>query len=55
MSNEITVREALKLTGYSRQQIYNLIVADRIKARKEGHEYRVDRRSLLDYVDSKDK
>jgi len=49
MNSEISVREAVKLTGYSRQQIYNLIVAERIPARKEGHEYRIDRRALLDY------
>ena len=47
MSREISVREAIKLTGYSRQQLYNLIVAERIPARKEGHEYRLDRSALL--------
>jgi len=49
MSNEISVREAIKLTGYHRQQIYNLIVNGQVAARKEGHEYRLDRRALLDY------
>jgi excisionase family DNA binding protein len=49
MNNEISVREAVKLTGYSRQQIYNLIVGERIPARREGHEYRIDRPALLHY------
>lgn len=49
MNNEISVREAVRLTGYSRQQLYNLIVSGRIPARREGHEYRVDRPALLDY------
>ena len=49
MNNEISVREAVKLTGYSRQQLYNLIIAERIPARRECHEYRIDRPALLDY------
>lgn len=49
MNNEINVREAIRLTGYSRQQIYNLLIDGRVPARKDGHEYRVDRRSLLEY------
>jgi excisionase family DNA binding protein len=48
-NNEVSVREAVKLTGYSRQQLYNLIIAERIPARREGHEYRIDRLALLDY------
>jgi excisionase family DNA binding protein len=47
---EISVREAVTTTGYTRQQVYNLIVNGRILARKVGHEYRIDRRSLADYT-----
>ena len=50
MSNEISVREAINLTGYSRQQIYNIIVAGRAQARKFGHLYLINRRSFLNYV-----
>lgn len=49
MHTEISVREAMKLTGYSRQQLYNLIVAERVPARKDGHEYRINRHALLEY------
>jgi excisionase family DNA binding protein len=52
MSNEVTVREAIRITGYSRQQIYNIIVNGRVPARREGHEYRIDRRALLAYQKS---
>jgi hypothetical protein len=47
---EITVREALQLTGYTRQQVYNLLVAKRVQSRKLGHQYFINRRSLLNYV-----
>ncbi len=47
---EITVREAMALSGYSRQQVYNIVVNGRVAARKEGHEYRLDRRALERYV-----
>ena len=49
MSQEISVREAIKLTGYSRQQIYNLIIQDRVPSRREGFEYRIDRAALIEY------
>ena len=49
MNNEISVREAVKITGYSRQKLYNLIIAERIPARREGHEYTFNRPALLDY------
>lgn len=50
MSNEITVNDALYLTGYTRQQIYNILVARRVQARKIGHQYFINRQSLLDYL-----
>ncbi len=52
--NELTVREAVELTGFTRQWVYNLIVNGRIPVRRVpgfgGGEYRLDRRALLDYV-----
>jgi hypothetical protein len=53
MTGEISVREAIRPTGYSRQQIYNTIVAGRVGARKVEREYRIDRRALLDYHKSR--
>ncbi len=50
MKTEITVREALALTRYVRQQIYNLVADGRVQARKEGHELRLDRSALLAYA-----
>jgi excisionase family DNA binding protein len=52
MNTEISVREAIQLTGYSRQQIYNLLIGGRVPARKDGHEYRIDRRALLEHKKS---
>ncbi|HTB93153.1 MAG TPA: hypothetical protein VK728_10005 [Candidatus Sulfotelmatobacter sp.] len=47
---EITVNDALRLTGYTRQQVYNILVARRVEARKLGHQYLINRRSLLEYL-----
>jgi excisionase family DNA binding protein len=47
---ECTVREAVETSGLSRQQVYNLLVNGRIAARKFGHVYIIDRKSLLDYL-----
>jgi excisionase family DNA binding protein len=49
MPQEITVREAVQLTGFSRQHIYNLIINGRLAARKLGHEYRLDPKVLAEY------
>ena len=48
----ITVREAVALSGLTRQQVYNLLINGRVAAEKFGHVYRVDRRSLLEYLRS---
>ncbi len=47
MKTEISVREALTLVRYSRQQIYNLVTDLVVPARREGHELRLDRSALL--------
>lgn len=52
---EVNVREAVTLTGYTRQQIYNLVVNGRVPARKEGHEYRLDRAALVKYARGRNK
>ena len=49
MPKQITINEAVKSTGYSRQQIYNLVRAQKIKAEKRGWEYWVDFKSLAAY------
>lgn len=50
--SDMTVREAVTLSGLSRQQIYNLLVNGRVAAEKFGHVYVIDRRSMLDYLRS---
>ncbi len=52
MASEITVREAILISGLTRQAIYNALVNGRVKAQKFGHVYKVDRKSLLDYLRS---
>lgn len=47
---ELTVREAVSLSRLTRQQVYNLVVNGRVLARKDGSEYRIDRGSLLRYM-----
>ena len=49
MTTKITVKEAVKLTGYTRQQVYNLIADGRVKATKRAWEYLVSLKSLTDY------
>lgn len=49
MKNSITVNEAMELSGYTRQQMYNLIRGGRVRAERRGWEYWVDRRSLEAY------
>jgi hypothetical protein len=48
-SDEISVTEAVRLTGYSRQQIYNLVRDGIVASRKFGWEIWIDRSSLLAY------
>lgn len=49
MDDAISVREAIRISGYTRQHIYNLIVQLQVAAQKAGREYRVSRSSLLKY------
>ena len=49
-TQEVSVREAIRLTGYSRQQIYNILINGSVPSRKDGHEYRIVRKALLDYA-----
>jgi hypothetical protein len=52
-AGQITVREAIRITGYCQIHIYNLIRHARIKARKYKFEeisiHLIDRDSLLEY------
>jgi excisionase family DNA binding protein len=48
-TNDISVRDALRITQTTRQQIYNLIVNGAIKAVKVGRVYRIDRASVVAY------
>lgn len=52
MDQEILVNDAVKLTGYTRTHIYGLITAGDVEARKLGHQYLINRKSLLAYVKS---
>ena len=54
--NEITIKEAVKLTGYSRQQLYNVVSDGKVKSRKPGRwEILIDRASLLAYAEKHSK
>lgn len=56
---EITISEAVDLTGYSRQQIYNLIKENKVRSKLKklnGTSLRlhfIEKNSLLDYIDSR--
>ena len=50
---EISVTEAVKLSGFSRQQLYNLVRDGIVDARKHGWEYWINRRSLEAYCRSR--
>ena len=46
----ITTSEALALTGYNAEHIRRLVRSEKVKARKWGKEWMVDRESLLAYL-----
>jgi hypothetical protein len=48
--SELTVRQAVEISGLTRQMIDNLLVNGRVAATKFGHVYKVDRKSLLEYL-----
>lgn len=50
MADWITTAEAARISGYHPEHIRKLIKSDRIKARKFGQVWQVDRVSLLAYV-----
>jgi len=50
--NRMTVKEAVELSGLTRQMIYNLLVNGRVAFEKFGHVYMIDRRSMVDYLRS---
>lgn len=51
MDTKISVREAIKLSGYTRVHLYNLIIHERIGAKKDNRaRWWVDKISLLEYM-----
>ncbi len=55
MQKTLTVGEATKLSGYTRQQLYNLLRTGKVKAQRRGWEYWVYRGSLAAYCDQQGK
>jgi excisionase family DNA binding protein len=55
MPEWITTAEAAKISGYHAEHIRKLIKSDRVKARKFGQVWQVDRASLLAYVRKSEK
>jgi len=54
-AQEIDVKEAVRITGYSRVWIYNLLFQGRIKFRKDPRRKPsifIDRDSLLTYINN---
>lgn len=48
---EITIDDAMRLSGFARIKLYQLVKAGKLKARKPGgFQIWVDRKSLLDYL-----
>jgi len=51
MSEELSVKEAAELTGYSEDHVYYLAQTGRIKARKVVNVWQIDKADLLAYVE----
>jgi len=49
MNDELTIKQAAQLSGYSRQQLYSLVWDGKIGARKLGFQIFISRKSLLAY------
>jgi excisionase family DNA binding protein len=49
----LTTQEATKLTGYDVQHIRRLARSGKVKGRKWGKDWMIDRTSLLAYIESK--
>jgi excisionase family DNA binding protein len=52
---KISVKQAAKVAGVSRQQVYNLIRDDKVEYDKPAHEVWIDKKSLLEYIASRGK
>lgn len=56
-NHEIDIREAVRLSGYSRIHVYNLIFEGKVRARKDTSRsspiYFIERDSLLSYLESR--
>jgi hypothetical protein len=50
--DEITVRQAIELSGLTRQGIYSILVNGRVAYKKWGNVYAIDRDSFLRYLRS---
>jgi len=51
MTTELSVLDAIKLSGYTRIHIYNLILEKRVVASKNPRKrWRIDKASLLEYL-----
>ncbi len=48
----ITTAEASRLTGYNNEHVRRLVRSGKVKARKFGIVWQVDRKSLMDYFKS---
>ncbi len=51
MNEWITTDDAVKLSGYSAEYIRRLIRTDKLRARKFGPVWQVDKVDLVDYID----
>ncbi len=51
MNEWITTNEAVKLSGYNAEYIRRLIRSDKLRARKFGPVWQVDKSDLYDYMD----
>ena len=56
MNADLTVTEAIRFSGYSRQQLYNLINAGKVRAKRIARAapfFLIERVSLEEYMRSK--
>jgi hypothetical protein len=51
-ASEITVRQAIELSGMTRQGIYSILVNGRVAYKKWGNVYAIDHDSFLRYLRS---
>ena len=53
--NTVSVREAVRIAGVTRQQIYNVIINGAISAMKINGRYVISRESLDAYITGRDR